>query len=40
MIIIINGDIEKQVLHPFNALFEKIWNLIIDPMLVVNNQFQ
>lgn len=40
MIIVINKDIEVQVLHPFNALFEKIWSLIIDPMLVVNNQFQ
>lgn len=39
MIIVINKDIEVQVLHPFNALFEKIWSLIIDPMLVVNNQF-
>ena len=39
MIIVINKDIEKQVLNPFNALFEKIWSLIIDPMLVVNNQF-
>eukprot|EP00347_Sterkiella_histriomuscorum_P000675 403374931 len=40
MITIITRDIEKQVIHPFNALFEKIWSLIIDPMLVVNNQFQ
>ena len=30
-------DIEVQVLNPFNALFEKIWSLIIDPMMIVNN---
>ena len=40
MIIVINKDIEVQVLYPFNALFEKIWSLIIDPMIVVNNYFQ
>lgn len=37
----IKRHIELQVVIPFNSLLEKIWSLIIDPMVVVStNQFQ
>ncbi len=32
----IQWHIEKQVVIPFNSLFEKIWLIIIDPMVVVS----
>ena len=28
--------IEKQVVVPFNSLFEKIWSLIINPMIIIS----
>ena len=33
----IQRHIEKKVVIPFNSLFEKIWLIIIDPMVVVSN---
>jgi hypothetical protein len=33
----IKRHIEVQVVIPFNSLLEKIWSLIIDPMLVVSS---
>ncbi len=39
----IKRHIEKQVVIPFNSLFEKIWLIIIDPMIVVmssNNKLE
>jgi len=36
----IKQHIEKQVIIPFNSLFEKIWLMIIDPMMVVSNVAQ
>lgn len=32
----IQWHIKKQVVIPFNSLFEKIWLIIIDPMVVVS----
>jgi|LauGreDrversion4_2_1035121.scaffolds.fasta_scaffold82274_3 hypothetical protein len=39
----IKRHIERQVVIPFNSLFEKIWLIIIDPMIVVmssNNKLE
>jgi hypothetical protein len=33
----IKRHIELQVVIPFNSLFEKIWLIIIDPMIVVKS---
>ncbi len=32
----IQRHIERKVVIPFNSLFEKIWLIIIDPMVVVS----
>lgn len=36
IVYLINKSIEDEVVIPFNSLKEKIWRLIIDPMIVIS----
>jgi hypothetical protein len=36
VLIVVHGlkkDVKTHIIYPFNALFEKIWTLITDPMI-------